>query len=195
MRPSDQAWYVHVAGGLLNIKAMKKIDKSIEELIALAEQEVYAGNFHQAIKLLQNALYDEPGYAKLHYTLGWVFNYYLEDTISAVRHYRMAVYFDCTYKSAYIELAEILFEERRMKEVKNLMAKAKRVQGLDKTFIYATLGKVAEQQQSFAEALGCYRRAVVNCMDNDRLMELKQTIKRTKLKRFKKAWGMWQPVG
>lgn len=54
------------------------------------------------------------------------------------------------------------------------------------------LGKAAEVEGEFSEALSFYRKALVFCIDNDYSKELKQNIKRTKFKRFKKNWEKWQ---
>lgn len=171
---------------------MKLFDESLEELINIAEQTVYSGNPHQAIKLLKTGLNDEPGYPRLHFTMAWIYHYYLEDKAMAERHYQLAIYFDVEYKDAYEYLAELYYTNKKLKGLKLLMKKAGEAPEIEKDFVYSMLGKVAETEGNFAEALRCYRKALNSCMDNSDAKELKQNIKRTKLKRFKNSWKKWQ---
>ncbi len=83
-------------------------DESIEYLISLAEDAVFDADYNQASRLLYNALYDEPGYAKLHYTLAWMYHYYQFNEEKAIRHYELSLYFDPTGDYAYRQLVELL---------------------------------------------------------------------------------------
>ncbi len=168
------------------------IDPSLEELIKIAEQTVYAGDFHQGIKLLEGCLAEEPGYPKLHYTLGWIYHYYLEDKSKAERHYQLAIYFNKEYKEAYEYLAELYFDNKKLKGLKILMEKAKEVEEIEKDFIYSMLGKIEEIEGNYTSALKFYRKALISCMDNETLKQMKLNIKRARFKRFKKSWVKWQ---
>lgn len=171
---------------------MKPFNQSIEELIKIAEQEIYAGNFHQAIKLLENGLLDEPGYAKLHYTLAWMNHYHLDNKMLAERHYQLTIFFDPEFKDAYEYLSALYYDNKKLKGLKILMAKADEVSEIEKDFVYSMLGKVAEAEAKFSDALYYYKKALIHCMDNDDSKALKLNIKRTKFKRLRKSLRKWQ---
>ncbi len=166
-------------------------DESIDYLISLAEDAVFEGDYNQASRLLYNALYDEPGYAKLHYTLAWMYHYYQFNEVKAVRHYELSLYFDPTCDYAYRQLVELLMDKKRYEAVNNILLKAENAGHLDKDFIFEILGHLAEKQGDFGLAIRNYRKALMHSMDNNASKELKQNIKRTKFKKFKTYWR-WQ---
>jgi tetratricopeptide (TPR) repeat protein len=164
------------------------IDESIEQLIRIAEDAVYDGDCHQAFKLIHSALLDEPGYPKLHYTLAWIYHYHQVNESLAERHYQLTLYFDPEYADAYRALTDLYFKKKKYEEVIGLMEKAQEVEQLDKDFIYMTLGKVEEKRSNFSDAIHFYRKALMNSVDNEDTKELRQNIKRAKLKRLKTMW-------
>jgi Tfp pilus assembly protein PilF len=164
------------------------IDESIEYVITLAEDAVYDGDYNQASRLLNNALYDEPGYAKLHYTLAWMYHYYQFNEPKAVRHYELTFYFDPTCEYAFRQLVELLMDKKRYEAVKAQLTKAENAGYIEKDFIYEGLGHLAEKLADYRSAIGYYRRALMHSMDNGASKELKQNIKRTKFKKFKTDW-------
>ncbi len=164
---------------------MKLYDESIEQLIILAEDAVFDGNYTQAKNLLDSGLMDEPGYPKLHYTLAWMYHYYQINLALAERHYLLTIYFDKAYFDAYEELTSLYLEERKYKRLVDLMEKAGNVKRMDQEFVLTTLGQLAERQGRFGDAIHFYKKAMMHCMDNYNAKELKQHVKRTRFKRFK----------
>lgn len=164
------------------------IDESIEYVITLAEDAVYDGDYNQASRLLHNALCDEPGYAKLHYTLAWMYHYYQFNEPKAVRHYELTLYFDPTCDHAFRQLVELLMDKKRYEAVKAQLTKAEKECHIEKDFIYEELGHLAEKQGDYRAAIGYYRKALMHSMDNSASKELKQNIKRTRFKKFKTDW-------
>ena len=153
---------------------MKTFDKLLEELIKIAEQEIYAGNYNQANQLLESGLMDEPGYAKLHYTLGWMNHFHTDNKALAERHYQLTIHFDPEFKDAYEYLSDLYYDHKKLVGLKLLMAKAEKVSEIEKDFVYSILGKVAEAEGNYSEALRYYKKALIHCMDNDDSKELKQ---------------------
>jgi Tfp pilus assembly protein PilF len=171
---------------------MKLHDESIEQLIRIAEDCIMDGNCEQGKRLLESALYDEPGYPKLHFTLGWMYQYYQENRSMAIRYYELAIHFDNEYEDAYRNLSYLYFSERMYPQANELLSKALCVNEMDKSFVYDRLGYIAEKQGNFPQAIKYYRHALEVCMDNEDMVELKKNIKRTRFKRFKKRIKRWQ---
>jgi tetratricopeptide (TPR) repeat protein len=82
---------------------MEKI-KWIDEYIEEAKRLVYDEGHEPALKLLNNILFEEPGYAKLHHTLGCVYFYHAEDLKKAEQHFRLAIRFDPEFAEPYGDL-------------------------------------------------------------------------------------------
>lgn len=171
---------------------MKLFDPSLENLINIAEDSIYAGNYQLATDLLTSGLMDEPAYAKLHYTMGWMNHYYVDNKRKAISNYEWTIHFEPEYINAYRNLVEIYEADKKLDPLRSLMRKAENTRNLDKDFIYSVLGKVSEMEGDFKNAIVYYKKALAACVDNEDADELKKHIKRAKVKRMKKNWEKWQ---
>lgn len=171
---------------------MKLLDESIEQLIALAEDAIHEGDYFQARRLIDAGLLEEPGYPKLHTTLAWMYHYYQIDKPLAERHYSLAIYFDRECDYAWRGLIDLALDNRKYDQIKKRLLAAKANDELDQELILGTLGKIAERQNRFVEAIAYYREALMVCTDNDQSDELKRDVRRTRRKRFKTLFKRWQ---
>jgi tetratricopeptide (TPR) repeat protein len=159
-------------------------DQSIEYLIQLAEQAVFSGEYQRAMQLLMDGLSDEPGYSRLHYAAAWVYRYFLEDLEKAESHYKYAILFDAGNTLACGELAEMYLKLRKFAEFDALMQKAEQSDEIDRDFVYGFLGRAAEMQGKYKNAIRFYKQALISCMDNEVSDEIRANIRRTRFKRF-----------
>ncbi len=164
---------------------MKLYDEQIEQLIYLAEDSIFEGDYENAKRMLMSAIYDEPGHHKLHYTLAWMYHYYQINEPLAERHYLATVHFDPSYFNAYRELTGLYFRKRKYPELQNLMEGAMSCEDIPREFVYETLGRVDERRGHFKGALANYKKALMYYMDNDDLSETRKTIKRVRWKRLR----------
>ena len=172
---------------------MKTVDETIEQLITIAIDAVYEGDYVRARSLVDSGLLDEPGYPKLHSTLAWMYHYYQENKELSERHYLLSIHFDPDYGYAWNGLIELLLEQKRYAFLKAKLKIAQLNPELDQDYILRTLGKIAERQGIYSEAIGYYRKALMESTDNDDSAELKKDVKRTRMKRFRKLIKRWQP--
>ena len=172
---------------------MKTIDNELEQLITLAEDAIYDGNFDEARKMIDSGLLEEPGYANLHHTLAWMYNFHKEDATLAERHYKLTLLFDPSITEAWYQLAWFYFNKKRYETLQNLLKKAEKIEDLDKDFIFNMKGKLAELDKNYNEAIRNYRMALLNSVDNDDAKDYKDNIKRSRLKNIIKIVKKWQP--
>ena len=66
---------------------IKWIDQYIDEANRLVDDEGH----EPALKLLSNILFEEPGYAPLHHTLGCIYFYNADDAAKGEQHLRLAI--------------------------------------------------------------------------------------------------------
>ena len=171
---------------------MKTLNENLEYVIKLAEDAVYDGEYRQAENLLYSALMDEPGYAKLHYTIAWMNNFYKFNEREAEHYYLWALHFDPDYEDAFMDLVDMYLDKRQYAKLKKLMLKAEKASNPDIEFINKMLGKVAEAEKDFNTALKYYRKALMSSIDVGNSAELKQNIKRIRFKQFKTKFKRWQ---
>jgi tetratricopeptide (TPR) repeat protein len=86
-----------------NIKTMNRIEW-IEKYMTTAEQLIYDDQVEQGMKVLDNLLYEEPGYGSLHNHIGWACMYYTHDNVKAELHLKLAIRFDEAYAPPYLHL-------------------------------------------------------------------------------------------
>ncbi len=70
---------------------MKEVEESIDILVDLAVDAVLTADYHTAKRLLDAGLYEEPGYARIHGTLAWMYHYFRTNTDMAELHYLWAI--------------------------------------------------------------------------------------------------------
>lgn len=171
---------------------MKIVDQTIEQLIEIAIDAIYDGEYQNARGLIDSALLDEPGYPKLHSTLAWMYHYHQENYGLAERHYLLAIHFDSDYEYAWNGLIELLMTQKRYTFLQGKLLIARKNAHLDQELILRTMGKVAERQGKFQKAIKYYRLALMESTDNDDSAELKKDVKRIRMKRFKTILKRWQ---
>lgn len=164
----------------------------MEQLITIAEDAVYDGEYRQAKSLYESGLMDEPGYPKLHASLAWMYHYHQENFELAERHYLLSIHFDPSYEYPLNGLIDLMMTQKRYAFLKSKLLIAQKNQELDQEHILRTLGKIAERQGEFIEAIKYYRMAMMESTDNDDSAELKKDVKRIRMKRFKTILKRWQ---
>lgn len=166
---------------------MNMYDEGLEQLIQIATDAIFDNDYNKGRSLLENGLLEEPGYPKLHYTLGWFYHYYHENPVLAKRHYELAILFDQNYQEAFEELVELCKSQKQYDCINHYMAKARASTKIGIDYIFETQGRVAESIGEFREAQKFYRLAIQNSMDNNQTTELRKTLKRCRFKRIRKA--------
>ena len=164
---------------------MNIYEEYIESVIQLAKDAAYDDRYDEAKRLLEGALMEEPGYAKVHARLGDLYHYDLENFALAARHYELAIKFYPAYQEVYHDLAKLYQDERNYVKLKRLLKKGIGVKGLDPVFLYEKLGMAEEAMGNYKEAIGYYRTGLLKSLNNNDTTELKKHIRRNRYKRFK----------
>lgn len=160
---------------------MEKI-KWIEEYINEANNFLSTGEYEQALKILNKILYDEPGYARLHYMIG-IINYYEADEIKkGEQHLRLAIHFDAKYADPYVDLGRLLSKEERLDEAIEIYLKGTKAKQANKARLLSGVGKAYELKMKYRKAIQHYRKALSHSAELWNCIELEESIKRCKRK-------------
>lgn len=157
-------------------------EEYIENVIQLAEEAIDDCNYKQAKDLLMSGLAEEPGYPKLHATIGKLYHYEIEDQAMAERHYHLALHFKPAYQEVYEDLAWLYIKHKKYVGLKYWMKKAKKVKGVNKGLVYENLGKVAEAEENYKKALKLFKKGHLKTLNDYDARRLKKHIKRNKYK-------------
>lgn len=162
----------------MNMEKIKWLDEYLEHAMEVACLEGH----ERALKLLDRLLYEEPGYGKLHQTLGMVYAQYAEDDTLAEQHFRLAIRFNPELADAYRYLAEILKKGERHDETIEVCLKGLDVKKANKSQLLENVGNAWELKKKYRKAIKSYRDALSHSAELWNCRVLEESIKRCKRK-------------
>ena len=161
----------------------------IEKYLQEAEQLIINNKVKEGFQLLDNLLYEEPGYGYLHNHLGWAYLYYSDEFAKAELHLKLAIKFNSSYPASYIHLGNLLIRMRKYAEAIKYLK-----QGLDKPDAHRvgfleTLGQAYELNGDFKNAIKAYNEAIVSSVVTFEVNNLAEHIKRCRKKKWALMFG------
>jgi tetratricopeptide (TPR) repeat protein len=160
---------------------MEKI-KWIDEYLEQAMEVAWMEGHERALNLLDRLLYEEPGYSRLHYTLGLIHLRYADEPKQAECHLRMAIKFAPEYAESYTLLAEVLKQDERHDETIEICSKGLKAKKANKSLLLANVGNAWELKQKYGKAIKSYRNALKHSAELWNCLVLEENIKRCKRK-------------
>jgi tetratricopeptide (TPR) repeat protein len=154
----------------------------IEKYLREAEQLIYANNVDGGLLLMNELLYDEPGYGSLHNYLGWAYLYYTSDTDRAEMHLRMAVKFNEEYPAPYLHMGTLLIRRGKYNDAIVFLEKGLQKQNANRLAFLESMAHAYELSREYKKAIKTYKSALVASIghESNTLME---SIKRCRKKR------------
>ena len=172
-----------MVGGLYyNFGFMEKIEwieEYLEEALRLADVEGH----EPALKLLDKLLYEEPGYGRLHFTLGRIYLIYADDIVNAETHLKLAIKFDTEFADPYIYLGYLLSYDERHKEAVDVYLNGLNAKRAFKAGLYCGAAKSYELMKKYKKAIAHYEDALSYSAETYQCHMLEASIARCKRKR------------
>lgn len=156
--------------------------KWIEEYLEQALEIAWMEGAERALKLLDKLLYEEPGYGRLHYTLGLIYWKYAEEPTNAEMHLRAAIRFNPELADAYTLLAEVLQQDERHDETIQVCTSGLKAKRANKAVLHENVGNAWELKQKYSKAIKSYRNALRHSAKLWDCKVLEESIKRCKKK-------------
>lgn len=167
-----------------DLKQMEKInwmEEYLEEGLRLAAEEGH----ESALKLLEKLLYEEPGYARLHHTLGIVYFCYADKLETAEKHFRLAIQFDEKFAEPYWYLGKLLSDDERLDEAIDIYKNGMKAKRARKAELLSEAGRAYELKKNFKTAIRHYKKALGYSAELWNCLVIEQSIKRCKRKQKK----------
>jgi tetratricopeptide (TPR) repeat protein len=161
---------------------MEKI-KWIEEYINEANNFISTGEYEQALSVLERILYDEPGYARLHYVIGTIYYYEADEVRKGEQHLKLAIHFDETYADPYVDLGRLLSKEERLDEAIEIYLNGLKARQANKSTLFSGAGKAYELKMKYGKAIRHYRKALRYSAELWNCIVLEESINRCQRKR------------
>ena len=155
----------------------------IEKQMAEAEQLIYSNDIKTALALLDDLLYDEPGYGSLHNHLGWAYLYYTNEIEKAERHLKLAIRFDDAFAVPYLHLGTLYSRVTRYDEAITILRKGLTRPNANRIAFLESIAQAYELKKEFRGAIRMYKEALMVTVggNGDHLTE---AIKRCRRKRL-----------
>jgi tetratricopeptide (TPR) repeat protein len=155
----------------------------IEKYLAEAEQLIYANNVEGGLELMNNLLYEEPGYGTLHNYLGWAYLYYTPDIARAELHLKMAMRFNEMYAPPYLHLGTLYIRAMNYKEAIAILEKGLVLPNANRYAFLDNIAQAYELNGEYKNAINAYKTALKATVghESNTLME---SIKRCRKKRL-----------
>lgn len=154
------------------------IEEYLEEGLRLAAEEGH----EPALRLLEKLLYEEPGYARLHHTLGIVYFYHADKPEKAEHHLRLAIRFDEKFAEPYWYLGKLLSDDDRLDEAIEVYKSGMKAKRAQKAELLSETGRAYELKKKFKMAIRHYRKALDYSAELWNCLVIEQSIKRCKRK-------------
>ena len=153
-----------------------------EQTYLEAEADIRNNNYHEAFQKYETILYEEPGYAPAHNSIGWIFKTQFDNYEKAETHFQAAIQSDPLYPHPYFHYAGLLIDLDRFDELKKLLEKCLKVVTIDKAWVYYRYAMIEEINGNFTGAIKQYKTAILHCMNNDKIKDYQADVERCKTK-------------
>jgi tetratricopeptide (TPR) repeat protein len=156
----------------------------MEKYMADAEQLIFDNKVEEGLRLLNNLLFDEPGYGSLHNHLGWAHLYYTQDVVQAELHLMAAIAFDTEFAAPYLHLGTLYLRNSRYSEALAILEKGVTKAQANRVAFYECIGNAYELRCEYRNAIKAYKEAAKASIVSFETNNLMEGIKRCRKKRL-----------
>ena len=157
--------------------------KWMEKYMADAEQMFYNNQVEEGLLMLNDLLYDEPGYGSLHNHLGWAYLYYTEEVARAEMHLKMAILFDETFAPPYLHLGVLFIRSGKYDEAISYLQTGLSKTESNRVALLRNLAQAYELRSQWGSAIKAYKKAMMATATESEVNSLMDGIRRCRRKR------------
>ncbi len=150
-----------------------------ERMIVEGGQQLESG-----MNILNNLLYEEPGYGALHNHLGWAHLYYTLNLAMAEVHFKAAIKFQSDFHAPYLHLGTLYFRQGKYKEAIEILAEGTKQPLANKAAMLEMIGQSHEMRKEYKQAIKAYREAMLSTLISGEMNVYSEGIKRCRKKRW-----------
>jgi tetratricopeptide (TPR) repeat protein len=155
----------------------------IEKYLTDAERMMYDDSVEDGLALLNNLLYEEPGYSSLHNHLGWAYLYYTADVSRAERHLKCAIAFETDFAPPYLHLGNLYIRTARYNEALVVLEKGLTKPNANRVAVLEGIAHSYELIKEYGKAIATYKEAMASSVGRE-ITNFTEGIKRCRKKRW-----------
>jgi tetratricopeptide (TPR) repeat protein len=155
----------------------------MEKHMADAERLILDNKVDEGLTLLNNLLYDEPGYGSLHNHIGWAYLYYAHNVGKAKLHLKAAIAFDADFAPPYLHLGTLYLRSEKFTKALATLEQGVTKTNANRVAFFECIGQVHELKCDFSRAIKAYKEAMKASVISFETNTLMDGIKRCRRKR------------
>ena len=159
--------------------------------LAHAESMVMEGRVEEALNVMNNLLFDEPGYAPLHNYLGWTYMYHANNLALADLHFRTALRFAPDFAPPYIHMGDLLIRGGRYAEAIEFVRAGLTKPEAIRTVLMETMAQAYEMLGDYRKAIRAYKEAAMASVVDFEVNRMLTSAKRCRKKRLAMMFSLW----
>lgn len=153
-----------------------------EELYLEAEADIRNNNFTEAFSKYEQIIYEDPGFAPAHNSIGWMFKTQFDNLAKAELHFRAAIKLDKNYAHSYFHLSSLLLDLERFDELEIFLEDCLQINAVDKSWVFHRFGVMNELKHQYGDAIEYYKKALLGSLYNEKIKEYQSDIERCEIK-------------
>ena len=157
----------------------------MEKDMAEAEKLIYNNQVADGLAMLDNLLYEEPGYGSLHNHIGWAYLYYTANVEKAERHLKLAIAFGVGFAAPYQHLGALYNRVGRYSEALEILNEGLKRPDANRVALLEAIAHAYELKREYGKAIAAYKEALVSTVGPE-TFNFSDGIKRCR----KKRWAM-----
>lgn len=155
---------------------------NIDELYLESEADIKNNLYVEAFRKCESILYEDPKHAPAHNSLGWLLKTQFDNYDRAENHFITAMKCDPLYPHPYFHYATFLNDLERYDDLNRHLEKCLTIVTLEKSWIFAKKAIMEELKFNFQEAISNYEKAILCCLNDDKIKSYQEDIERCLLK-------------
>ncbi len=162
------------------MEAIVRIDHYLNRI----EEMIFNDEVEEALNILNNLLFEEPGYAPLHNFIGWAYMYYGHDQARAALHFQTAIRFAPTFAPPYLHLGDLCNKAARFEEAIEHFRAGLDARDAQKHSLLEGIAYAHEMRKEYRLAIRAYRDAAAASMVDFEFDRMRMAMKRCRRKRL-----------
>lgn len=156
---------------------------SPEEYFFEADRRINAEEVNEALGLLRELTERFPDYGRAYNHLGFLYETKYRDPAKAEECYRKCLALSPDYPALYLNYAILLNNQQRWEDLEELLRKALRVPGINKSKVHNEYAIMREIQGRYDSAIDEYRKAIHYSFLPDEIAAFEASLERVAQKK------------
>ena len=167
----------------MNLNNIKMKIEWMETHMREAEKMITDNQVNEGMAVLNQLLFEEPGYASLHNHIGWAHLYYTAENERAEQHLKLAIKFGIPFPAPYQHLGVLFTRLGRYDEALEILNEGLKQPAASRPIFWEGIAQAHELKREYGNAIHAYKEAMASSLGTEST-HYAEGIKRCRKKRW-----------